>query len=395
MKSLVIILCWLSLLSASAKAQSPYQQILSAVGSQSPRLQALHKECQAQQEEARQESVLADPEVSFAYLWGDPHSIGQRWDLSVSQPFDFPTTYLHRKAVKRLAIQSASLRYEVACREVLLQGQQLCVELTYNDTLLSLIAHQQSLLSRLVDAERLRLEEGAATVLAYNQAEQEWMQSRNEMHELQSQCEAQRLELLALAGVEELPISQLTLADLPQLPAISQFEDWWSGVVETSPLMRYVHNEVARSQEQVRLSKDGWLPGFSVGYMSENTKAESFRGLTMSISLPVWNNRHKVKSSQLRNEAAQLDAQSQKMQFLARLKGLYVKATEYQRQASDLRQMIERQQTQALLDRQFGEGVINLCDYLSGTIEQLELQKSLLSAERELQLLWTELHSVE
>jgi len=395
MKKISIILWTLGSNLSTIFAQTAYQQILATVEANSPRLEALRMGCEAQQEEARQETVLADPELSFGYLWGDPSEIGHRWDLSVSQSFDFPTAYLHRKEVKRLAIESASLQYEATKREVMLQAKQLCVELAYNDSLLRMLNRQVALSEQLLECERVRLAEGATTVLVYNHAQQQLLQSHSELHQVQTQYAAQQMELEALAGGAPLACSQLTLETLPIEQTVLSFDAWWEGVAAQAPLMQYVQKEVERADQQVRLSKDGWLPGLTVGYMSENTKSDTWRGFTVGVTLPVWNNRHRVKASQLRQSAANAEALSQKQTFMARLKGLYLKASSLQQQASELLKLMNEQQTPALLQQQFDEGSITIADYLSGMIEQVELQKSLLSTEREVHLMWTELHSVE
>lgn len=393
-KSLFLLTLHFSLFTCTF-AQNAYQQILTTIDEQSPKLHALRLECMAQQEDARQETVLADPELSFGYLWGDPSEIGHRWDLSVSQSFDFPTAYLHRKQVKHLAIESAYLQFAAARQEVMLQAKQLCVEVAFNDSLLKLLKQQVQLSEQLLECERIRLGEGATTVLAYNHAQQQLLQSHGELHQVEVQYEAQCLELSALAGTQAIPAQQLSLANLPLSSGVDSFDAWWMQVVENAPLMRYVQNEIERADKQLRLSKDGWLPGFTLGYMSENTQGDTWRGLTVGLTIPAWNNRHRVKASQLRQASAQVSADSQKQAFLSRLQGLYLKASSQQEQVRELNKLITEQQTAALLKSQFDEGSITIADYLSGMFEQLQLQKSLLSAEREVQLMWTELHSVE
>jgi len=395
MKKILLLIITPFSLFISAHAQTAYQQILSIVEENSPKLQSLRMECMAQQEDARQETMLDNPELSFGYLWGDPSGIGHRWDLSVSQSFDFPTTYLHRKEVKHLAIESAYLQFEAARQEVMLQAKQLCVELAFNDSLLKILNQQVGLSEELLECERIRLEEGATTVLEYNHAQQQLLLSQGELHKVQVQFDAQIIELEALAGRDNLPANQLILSSLPLSEQVLSFEEWWAKVADQAPLMRYVQSEMERADKQLRVAKDGWLPGLTVGYMSENTQGDTWRGLTIGVTIPAWNNHHKVKATQHRQAAAYSEAVAQKQAFLARLKGLYLKASSQQNQATKLRTLIQNQQTPALLKRQFDDASITIADYLSGMIEQLELQKSLLSAEREVCLMWTELHSIE
>ena len=54
----------------------------------------------------------------------------------------------------------------------------------------------------------------------------------------------------------------------------------------------------------VKLSKSESLPKISAGYMSESVLSESFRGVTMGISLPLWENRNRTSAAILHSQAA-------------------------------------------------------------------------------------------
>lgn len=378
-------------------AQEAYRQIVSTIEAESPRLSALRMSCMAQQEEARAETALADPELSFNYLWGSPSEIGKRWDLGVSQSFDFPTAYKHRNELKYLAINNAYLQFEAARKEVLLEAHQLCIEIAFADTLLRLSTQQTEMARQCLEAQTTLLQEGATTILQYNMAQRQYIECKSALAQLESERDAKVSELQAMVGDTQLAWQQLGYNTLPLEAGFgaASFDAWWQQVASVSPLMQYVDAEVTRAEKATQLAKDGWLPGFTVGYMSENTQGDTWRGLSFGLRLPVWNNRHRVTAARNAEAAAQLNAISQKQAFMAKLQGLFNRAQSQQQTVADLRQLHDLQGTVKLLKQSFEAGNITRAEYLSGFIEHLELHKSLLSAEREARLLWAELHSVE
>lgn len=379
------------------QAQEAYQQIMNAIQEQSPRLQALQLACLSKQEEARAETTLSDPELSFNYLLGDPSEIGKRWDLGISQSFDFPTTYKHRNELKNLAINNAILQFETARKEVLLQAHQLCIEIAFSDTLLRLVKQQTELSYQCLEAQNTLLQEGATTILVYNIAQRQYLECKAKLVQLESERDAQVAQLQAMVNGTSLPWQQLDYTSLPLEQGLSQpsFQLWWEQVASHSPQMLYVDAEVARAEKTTRLERDGWLPGLTIGYMSENTKGDTWRGLSLGLRLPAWNNRHRVSAASNAEAAIQMNAIDQKQSFMAKFQGLFNRAQSQQQTITDLRQLHDAQGTIQLLNESFEAGNITRAEYIAGYIEHLELHKSLLSAEREARLLWAELHSIE
>ena len=72
-------------------AQTHYAQVLKDVEANNPVLLAAQKRAEAQQTAAHVGALLPNPEVEAAYYWGDPASVGVRWDLGISQSFEMPS----------------------------------------------------------------------------------------------------------------------------------------------------------------------------------------------------------------------------------------------------------------------------------------------------------------
>lgn len=112
-------------------AQTHYAQVLKDVEANNPVLLAARKRAEAQQTAAHVGALLPNPEVEAAYFWGDPSSVGIRWDLGISQSFEMPSVMVRRARLRNLQEQAASLDYQVVRNATLLEAQLTCADIIY------------------------------------------------------------------------------------------------------------------------------------------------------------------------------------------------------------------------------------------------------------------------
>lgn len=393
-----LILLYLLLLPLMAQAQPrPLQQFVDSVIAHSPRIRTLQARMEADEAAAHAENRLADPSVSFRYMWGSGEAEDEK-DLIVSQSFDFPTAYLHRSQIKRREIQNAQLQYRAACHDVLLQATQLAVELCYNDTLLHLVRQQDAMSEDFLSAESTRFKEGHTSVHRYNESQRLNLIHHQRIRTLEAERQALLAEFKTVCGFDYHP--EVIVGNIDHfkqellLPKEPNFDQWWHEVAASSPEMQLVDNAVNLAELNVKSAKDGWLPQFTLGYEQELTHSDKLRGVSVGLSLPLWSNGGKVKAARRALEAAQLDAQDQRLTFYTRLHSLYLKAFGELSSATEYRSLLYQQQNAELLRRTFEEGLITRPDYYEGMIGILEIQLDLLNQEKNAALLWLELNSV-
>jgi outer membrane protein TolC len=386
-------LCMAMTAALQAQTLTQFDSQLQTIEKHAPRLKALRARMEAQQAEARQANVLEDPEVEFAYLWGSPSaSVGNRWDLSVSQQFDFPTTYLHRRRATRQACQNAEWQYRAERQDLLLQAQQLCIEMVYYNATLALARRQHELSKQLEAGSETRLANGDITILDYNKIQTNHQVRHNELTHLEAERAAVMDELQALNGGEAVTVEDSTYLSLAQMPT-EEFETWWQQVASESPMMRYVEGEVTRARQEVRVARSGWWPKFSLGYASENAD-DTYRGVSFGLSLPAWNNRLKVRQARAEQTVAEMEAVDSKLAFVSRLRNLYHVTSVHQKAAADLAALLEKHDTEQLLTTAYREGQITLHEYLTELLDHFDVCRQLLTDQRDYQLSLAELWAV-
>ena len=396
MKHLLYIIIVLLPFLAPAQPR-PLQQFVDSVMAHSPRIHTLQARMEADEAAAHAENRLADPSVSFRYMWGSEYVEDEK-DLIVAQTFDFPTAYLHRSKIKRQEIRNAQLQYRAACHDVLLQATQLAVELCYNDTLLHLVRQQDAMSEDFLSAESTLFEEGISSVHRYNESQRLNLVHHQRIRTLEAERSALLTEFKTVCGFDYHP--EVIVGNIDHfkqellLPKEPDFDQWWQEVAASSPEMQLVDNAVNLAQLDVKTAKDGWLPQFTVGYEQEIALDEKLRGISVGLSLPLWSNGGKVKAARRALEAAKLDAQDQRLSFYTRLHSLYLKAFGELSSASEYRSLLYQQKNADLLRRTYEEGQITRPDYLEGMIGVLEVQLDLLNQEKSAALLWLQLNSV-
>ncbi|MDD3969567.1 MAG: transporter, partial [Proteiniphilum sp.] len=112
-------------------AQHPYDRVLESVESNNNTLKALREQAATEKITNRTGIYLPDPEVEFHHLWGSPQAIGNRTDFSVTQSFDFPTAYGHRREIADLQDRNAALTYQSERIGILLEANQMTIGMIY------------------------------------------------------------------------------------------------------------------------------------------------------------------------------------------------------------------------------------------------------------------------
>ena len=69
-----------------------------------------------------------------------------------------------------------------------------------------------------------------------------------------------------------------------------------------------------------------WAPQFFAGYMREQVPSETFQGIKVGLSVPLWNSVNTVKKTQLQGSALQLLAADEENKLYNELKSHYTMA---------------------------------------------------------------------
>ena len=309
--------------SISLSAQNSVKTALKAIEENNKTLKALKETAEAQKLENKTGIYLSNPEVGFNYLWGNPVDMGNRNDFNISQAFDIPTITGMKSKMANERNGLVEWQYKAERMRILLEAKQNCIELIYFNAL------KKELELRLQHAETIaagyqnRLNSGDANILEYNKAQLSLSAINGEIARIDVERNTLLSQLKRLNGGMDVIIGDNQF-NQEQLPL--NFEEWYLQAEQKNPILAYIKQEVVVSQKQVSLNKAKGLPTFSAGYLSEKVVGQRFQGLTMGVSIPLWENKNRVKQANAAVVAAQSRETDSKQQFYNQLQIQYNRA---------------------------------------------------------------------
>ena len=390
MKTIIIIVALLA--SMSLAAQENISSILFSIEENNTKLKALKEEMKAQKLGNKTGIYLSDPDVAFGYLWGTPSNIGTRKDFSVTQTFDIPTITGMKSRLANNKNQLVELQYASERINLLLEAKQYAIDLIYYNGLKKELEIRLRHAQTIADAYEQRLDRGDASILEYNKVQLNLSTVQGEMSRVEVERNTLLSELKRLNGGIEILLEENNYSPA-SLPA--DFEEWYLSAEQKNPLLQYVKQQIEVSRKEVKLNKAMRFPKFSAGYSLEKTLGQKYQGANIGISIPLWENKNRVKQAKAGVIAAQTREQESKQQFYNRLQNLYMRANGLQQTAAGYRKSLQSLNNTDLLMKALDVGEINLLNYIVEIGLYYDTVNQTLAAERDFEKALADLSAVE
>lgn len=373
-------------------AQDNVTSVLNQIESNSTTLSAIRQQIEAQKIENRTDIFLNDPEVEFSYLWGKPSEIGTQRELSVTQSFDFPTAYAHRSKISKMRNNNLELQYKSERLNILLNAKQICINIAYNNALNKEYEARLENAQQIAKSYQSRFDAGDASILEKNKALINLTTVENEKKLIDIERKTLLSELKALNGGIEITFDD---TEILNAPISSDFNSWYADAEIKSPTLQYLSQQIDIDKQQVKLNTALSLPKFTAGYASEKTFGEDFKGITVGISIPLWENKNKVKLAKAQVKSTELLLEDSKLQFYTHLQQLHKTTFGLQESAQTYRSSILNNNNEELLKKALDAGQISLIEYLLESEYYYDVKNKMLEAERDFNLSLTELRAIE
>ncbi|WP_163324202.1 TolC family protein [Draconibacterium mangrovi] len=381
MKQLIFTIISILTFSQFASAQSSIETLLTEIENSNTTLSALRKMVDAEKMGNKTGIQLQNPEVEFHYLWGDPSAIGNRTDISVQQSFDFPSAYAYRNQIADMKNEQAELEYKKQKMDIFLQVRLFCAELTYQNALRAEYQKRQENASQIAKSVETKLNAGEANILDQNKAKVTLLNTEAELRHIEIQRQTLLQQLATLNGGNEVSFEETTFQSVP---IDNDFEQWATQAAVNNPVLAWLEQEIAISDKNTQLQKAQSLPKLNAGYMSEKVVGEHFQGVSVGVSIPLFENKNTVKYAQLKNEAAQQRETDAKLRFYNEMKTLHTKAIAIQQNITQFREQLSLQNDLELLRKALDKGSISLTEYLFELTVYYDSLEKLLEMEKEL-----------
>jgi hypothetical protein len=239
------------------------------------------------------------------------------------------------------------------------------------------VGHSQSI----AKSYRAKFENGETNILEYNKAQLNLLNVSKELESIGIERNALLAELTMLNGglAIDFTDSVFQIKGIPE-----DFEQWYLLAEQKNPTFGWLKKEIEISQKQTGLNRAMSLPKLQTGYMSEKVVGQQFQGVTVGLSIPLWENKNQVKYAEANSRALESIASDSKIQFYNHLKALHTKTIALQKNVNEYRSGVLSFDSSELLKKALDKGEISLINYIVEFSLYYESVNKLLELERDM-----------
>lgn len=359
-KSTGILLALLALAS-QALAQSNLESVLASVRKHNTTIAAARQANEAHALLDRTGLSPKDPFVTADYLIGRPRSGGNQVDITATQAFDFPTVYSRKSQLADAKAELHALELKRVEQAVLWEAKELTLHLIYLNKVQNLVeTHAGEAREVLEDfEEKFAVEEIGA--LEVNRARIRYLGIAHELRAVRTEIATTTEQLIALNGGIALVVTDITYPEPGVLPSLEELQSMTEAL---DPELRIYRQEMLVSDQEVSVNKALAMPQLEAGYHFQSVLGQTFNGLHVGASIPLWERRNTVESAESLVEFQELKAADRRLQLQRQTARLYLEGESLRESLEQFRQALNGLTTKELLRMSLDLGEIDFITYI-------------------------------
>jgi len=343
-----------------ALAQMSIEDILVEIEKNNKTLQANAQNTEAQKLAFKSNNPLYNPNVSYDFMYGFPLSAGNQTDFLVNQAFDFPTSYGKRKQLSEGRVSQSDFQFNAGRQEILFEAQRTCIEMVYRNKLKSRLEERKAFTESLLANFEKRLNTGEGNILDVNKARLQLIEINKDYMLNLSQVNQLTQKLTGLNGGIEISFNSTSY---PQMDSIADFEELFIEIQAKDPTLKFIEMDIASAQKQLELSKALALPKLEAGYRSQAILGQRFNGFHMGTTIPLWENKYKVRQSQAELSTSGLKVIQYQNDKYATSKQLFEKYGKLSMTLNEYKTVLSALDSKDYLDKALAVGHISTIEY--------------------------------
>lgn len=360
MKKLIYSFLLTSVLSFQALAQVSIEDILVEIEKNNKTLQANAQNTEAQKLAFKSSNPLYNPNMEYDFMYGFPLNAGNQTDFLVNQAFDFPTSYGKRKQLAEGRISQSDLQYNAGRQEVLLEAQQTCLELVYRNKLQIQLQERKAYTDGLLESFEKKLGTGEGNILDVNKAKLQLIEINKDYQLNLSQINQLTQKLTGLNGGNDIIFLS---TQYPTIDSIGDFEELYAEIQSKDPTLKFFEMDISSAQKQVELSKALALPKLEAGYRHQAILGQRFNGFHLGTSIPLWENKYKVKQSEAELSTSSLKVLQYQNDKYASSRQLFEKYEKLSLTLNEYKTVLSALNSKEYLDKALAVGHISTIEY--------------------------------
>ncbi len=321
MKKKLYITCFLLLATASLNAQNKIESVLSDIAKNNKSIIANQQYWEAKKLSYKTGINPENPKFEYEYLAGNS---GNQIDYYVVQAFDFPTSYIKKTQVANRQIAQSDFEAAAYKQDVLLKAKQFCLKLIYLNKKHEELTKRVKNASSISDSYQKKMDAGDANILDLNKAKIEQLNVQNELRLNQSEINQYNQKLEELNGGTTI---NFTETNYPITATLPDYETLEKAIEENDPNLKSIHQQNEIDQKKLELTKVMSFPKFEGGYRSQEFAGQIIKGIHLGITIPLWENKNKVKHQKAHLRFNDLQVQEHQNEHHNEIQQLYEKYT--------------------------------------------------------------------
>ena len=355
--SLYIISCFFTV---AAIAQNDADSVVKQVEKNNKSIQSNKKYWQAKQAEFKTGLTPYDPQVEYDYLFGSPVGAGNQKDFSITQRLDFPTVYKRKKELSGQQIAQTTLQQQVYRQDILLEAKLLTIQIIYLNKKSAELNRRLINTQKLVQDYQKKLDKGDVIILDVNKAKLQLLNIKNETALNENE------KLVLLTKISELnggiPIA-INDTIYPFIPIIPGFEILDSTIEANDPIIKVYEQEKKILQQQIAVQKAMNLPKIETGYHSQGILGQRYRGFHAGITIPLWENKNKLKAAKSNLEYAVSSTETHRLNHRLENKQYYEQLDVRLKMMQEYKELLSTLNNTTLLNKALALGQITIIQY--------------------------------
>ncbi len=392
MKKIRIIGLFIALLMAGSSLGQNINDVLSSVLNKNKSIQANNNYLNKLNIEAKTGLTLNNPSVSYVHLWDQNNTSGFSEELEATQSFEFPSSYAYKNTISNLEIEKTEDSRKLFSLGILLEAKLVCTDIIYLRKKKNEIHKRVNYASRLVDNIRSKLMNGFTTQFELDKALISEMAIQNQIMEIENLLQQKEDQLIEMNGGE--PI-KLNIDEYSAQPIPASLPVLFEHIEEIDPLNKLIELEISIAESNIKLTKTGSLPEFEVGYKLENSPLDKFSGVILGMSLPLWQNKNRVKSSKVNLEHMRSTIVRHENEHYFHVKEIYDKYISASERLEKFQALWKQLNYLENIEKALEEGEISTTEYFVELKSLYEIKDNLLDIEKEYHLLLSQLNKYE
>ncbi len=361
-KKIIYISLLIMMYGLNISAQNSMENILLEVEKNNKAILANKQYWQAKKVSYKSGLNPSNPKVEYEFLNGSPATAGNQTDIFILQEFDFPTAYIKKHQMANEQIGKIEFEERKFRQEVLLTTKQLCIDLVFLNKRKIELEKRLKLAEKLYDGFKSKFDNGDANSIEVSKANLLLIGLRNELRLNTSNINQNYQKLVELNGGKDIDYAELNYPITSELPDFKVLEE---EIEKQDPVLNSYRQDKEIVQKKIEVNRAMTFPKIEGGYHSQKILGQSFQGVHVGITIPLWEGKNSVKHQKEQLTFTEFLIDDHTTEHYYEIKQLYDKVQSLGLTLKDYEKVLESLADNALISKSFELGEISSIDYFT------------------------------